>query len=568
MPSNRPGYPSRRIAQGLLVALMLGIIVMTSACGGDAQLQQQASQNKTQLDSQVAHARSVGVPASVLQPILKQEQQLASSSAPFNLFNDQPANAYYQNIANHYKQLTNQVQGTITSSTQDFQTQAQHDMQNFGLALTRQRSKGVGNIAAFSAQFSKDQTLLATAQTPKDYAAISSDAAKQAAALDLMSATYDQLTTFKNTISQMQKAQLEVTALQSQYQGDTLTFNKAVASSAFQYLGTLINAQYQEAVVNSFQALPYVSAAKLNEFQTQVGLLKKYGMDASVYQNRLSADTSAMNQAKTLHDYLVFSQQIDADIASMHDELVQGAANYLIGEIGREARAWGNAHAYHDKFNNTNYILTSGYTTDGIGYWIQQDLSYAYTPSDFQAVVDEENNELFSLQMLEQDYNDPTPYNQPHATDLELLQHYQLQHAQVLVISFVEQTMRIYQDGHLVRAFHVTTGRTELPSLPGDWTVQNRQSPTVFKSSDPPGSPYWYPDTPIHYAILYHWGGYFVHDSWWRADYGPGTQFPHYDSGGDESFSGNGSHGCVNVQENDAAWVYANTNWNTQIVIY
>jgi hypothetical protein len=568
MPSNRPGYPSRRIAQGLLVALMLGIVVMTSACGGNAQLQQQASQNKAQLDSQVAHAQSIGVPASVLQPILKQEQQLASSSVPFSLFNDQPANAYYQNLANHYKQLTNQVQGAIISSTQDFQTQAQHDMQNFGLALTRQRSKGVGNIAAFSTQFSKDQTLVATAQTPKDYAAISLDASKQTASLDLMSATYGQLTTFKNTIGQMQKAQIEVAAMQSQYQGDMLTFNKAVVSSDFQYLGTLINAQYQEAVVNSFQALPYVGAAKLNEFKTQVGLLKKYGMDASVYQKRLSADTTAMNQAKTLHDYLVFSKQIDTDIAAMHNDLVQGAASYLIGEIDREAQAWGNAHAYHDKFNNTNYSLTSGYTLNGIGYWIQRDLSWAYAPSDFQAVVDEENNELFSLQMLEQNYNDKTPYNKPHATDLELLQHYQLQHNQVLVISFVEQTMRLYQNGHLVRAFHVTTGRTELPSLPGDWTVQNRQSPTVFKASEPPGSPYWYPDTPIHYAILYHWGGYFVHDSWWRADYGPGTQFPHYDSGGDESFAGNGSHGCVNVQENDAAWVYANTGWNTQIVIY
>ena len=568
MSSNRPGYPSRRIAQGLLVALMLGVVVMTSACGGNAQVQQQASSSKTQLDAQVAHAKSIGVPASVLQPILKQEQQLASSNAPFSPFNDQPDNAYYQNLANHYKQLNTQVQGAITSSTQNFQTQAQHDMENFGLALTRQRTKGAGNIAAFSTQFTNDQSLLAAAQTPKNYAAVSADASKQAAALNLMSATYAQLTTFKNTISQMQKAQLEVTAMQSQYQGDMQSFNKYVIATDFQNLGTLINAQYQEAVVNSFQALPYVGAAKLNQFKSQVSLLKQYGMDPSAYQKRLSADTIAMNQAKTLHDYLVFSKQIDADIATMHDDLVQGASSYLIGAIDRQARAWGQAHAFHDKFNNTNYILTSGYTTDGIGYWIQRDLSWAYTPADFQAVVDEENNELFSLQMLEQNYNDPTPYNQPHATDLELLKHYQIQQDQVLVVSLTEQTMRVYQNGKLVKAFHVTTGRTELPSLPGDWTVQNRQSPTVFKASEPPGSPYWYPDTPIHYAILYHWGGYFVHDSWWRADYGPGTQFPHYDSGGDESFAGNGSHGCVNVQEDLAAWLYGATNWNTQIVIY
>ena len=165
-------------------------------------------------------------------------------------------------------------------------------MENFGLALTRQRAKGAGNIAAFSTQYTSDQSLLAAAQTPKNYAAISADASKQTAALDLMSATYAQLTTFKNTISQMQKAQLEVAAMQSQYQGDMQSFNKYVVATDFQNLGTLINAQYQEAVVNSFQALPYVGAAKLNQFKSQVSLLKQYGMDPSVYQKQLSADTT------------------------------------------------------------------------------------------------------------------------------------------------------------------------------------------------------------------------------------------------------------------------------------
>jgi lipoprotein-anchoring transpeptidase ErfK/SrfK len=131
-----------------------------------------------------------------------------------------------------------------------------------------------------------------------------------------------------------------------------------------------------------------------------------------------------------------------------------------------------------------------------------------------------------------------------------------------------EQALRVYQDGNLVRAIQVTTGQEALPSLPGVWQVLARESPTVFKSPDPPDSPYWYPDTPIHYAILYHSGGYFIHDSWWRADYGPGTQFPHYDSGGDEAFAGTGSHGCVNVPLDQAAWLYSNTNWQTQIVIY
>ena len=149
-----------------------------------------------------------------------------------------------------------------------------------------------------------------------------------------------------------------------------------------------------------------------------------------------------------------------------------------------------------------------------------------------------------------------------------MLDHYNLHHSQVLMISMVEQALRLYQDGKLVASFHVTTGRVERPALPGIWTVQNRQSPTEFKSTDPPGSPFWYPPTHINYAILYHWGGFFVHDAWWRLTYGPGTQFPHIDASGDTTFSGNGSHGCINMQEDQAAWVYNHTNWNTIIAVY
>ncbi|MBO0781915.1 MAG: L,D-transpeptidase, partial [Ktedonobacteraceae bacterium] len=139
---------------------------------------------------------------------------------------------------------------------------------------------------------------------------------------------------------------------------------------------------------------------------------------------------------------------------------------------------------------------------------------------------------------------------------------------QVIVVSMAGQALRLYQDGKLVRSFLVTTGRYERPSLPGFWDVQNRESPTVFKSTEPKDSPYWYPDTPIHFAILYHQGGYFIHDSWWRADYGPGTQFPHHDSGGDDHDAGNGSHGCVNMREDEAQWLYQNTSFQTKIIVY
>lgn len=552
----------------VLASMLLGVMLCVSACGGDLHTQQQADQNKAQLDQLLKHAVAIGVPAPVLQPIVKQEQQLNNTSAPFDLLSDQPATEYYQNQATHYSRLATQAQQAITTTTGLFQDQAQRAMQNFQAALALQRSKNIGNIQAFALQFNQDQSLLAAAHFPKDYLTISQHAHDSTQALDLLVPTYSQLTTFNTTIAQMEQARLDVTGMQSQYQSDIQVFNNATAANELQHLTTLLNAQYQQAVVTSISALPYVTAAKLGEFKSQVNLLKTYGVDTSLYLPRLNADQILMNQARTINDYLAFSKQITLDIASLHNDLVQGEAKYLVQQFHQEVDAWANAHPFHDSYNGQTYALDNGYMAAGIGSDVDRDLSWAYTPSDFQAMVDEANNALFNLRLLEADYNDKTPYNQVHATDMQMIAHYHLQKGQLLMVSLVEQALRVYQDGQLVRSFLVTTGRQELPSVPGVWPVLNRQSPTVFKASEPKSSPYWYPDTPIQHAILYHWGGYFVHDAWWRVNFGPGTQFPHYDTGGDESFAGNGSHGCVNMQSADAAWVYNNTDWNTLIVIY
>ena len=560
---------SFRSTQIIFAGMLVGMMLFITACGGSTQSQTQLNQSKAALDQALQHARSIGVPESALQSIIKQEQHLSSTVAPLTLFNDQPVTNYNLNLASNYQQLAAQTQSVVNTIIDQYTVQAQQDLQFFQSSLSAQQQRKVGNIQAFTAQYNKDSDLLAAAQYPKDYVAVSDDARTATAALALSETAFNQLNTFNKTIYQMKAASIDVTAMQSQYQNDLATYNIATTSIEFQNLGTLLNAQYQEAVVNSMQALPFVGVAKLGEFQSQLNLLKKYGMDTSPYQPLYDADQAALKKTSTMNSFLAISQKIDADIASMHDDLVQGAAHYLVNALDREANAWGNAHLYHDTFDGENYIYTAGYTLPGIGYWINRELGWTYLPSDYQAVVDEENNEFFNLHMLEQDYSDKTPYNQVHATDMLMMQHYpSLQHGVVLMISQVEQALRFYRDGKLIRSFHVTTGRVERPALPGVWTVQDRKSPDEFKSSDPPGSPYWYPPTPIHYAILYHWGGFFVHDAWWRVNFGPGTQFPHYDVGGDESFAGNGSHGCVNMQEDDAAWVYANTDWNTQIAMY
>jgi hypothetical protein len=66
----------------------------------------------------------------------------------------------------------------------------------------------------------------------------------------------------------------------------------------------------------------------------------------------------------------------------------------------------------------------------------------------------------------------------------------------------------------------------------------------------------------------YHAGGYFFHDAWWRANFGPGDNFPHYDALGTTIYNGNGSHGCVNMNTSDIAWLYPQISWGAPVIVY
>lgn len=557
---------SLHVAQITLAGIILGVMLLVSACGGDPHLQQQTTSVQTQLTQQLQIAKNIGVPDSQLQPIIQQEQKLQSASAPFSMFNDTPDNTFYKNQTAQYQQLLNQLQEVVSIAIGQDQGLAQQNLASFQQALNTQQKQQVGDLQAFSLRYTTDEKRLATAHTPNDYLAISTDATNAIDALNLLGSTYAQLVIFKNTITQMQQANLDVTAMQSEYTSDMDVFNSATTSDEFQKLGTMLDAQYQLAVVTSTSSIPYVGTAKLNEFQNDLAQLQTYGINANTYQKAYNTDKAAMAQATTLNQFLTVSNQINSDIGSMHNDLVRGASWYLIKQLDQEANAWGQAHLYHDTFDGNNYILDSGYTMNGVGYWLQRENSWSVTPADYQSVLNDDNNELFNFQMFQQDYSDPTPANQPHKTDLLMMQHYpSLQHGTAIIVSMVEQIMRVYVNGVLVRTIPVTTGMVERPSLPGFWTVQDRKSPDEFKSDDPPSSPFWYPPTHINYAILYHWGGYFLHDAWWRTVFGPGTQFPHKDY---ELGSHDGSHGCINMPLDEAGWLYTHTDFTAQIAIY
>ncbi len=559
--------PQRRTKKGILaISVALLIIFLLSACNGDTQTQQRASQSKNELDKMITHAQSIGVPDSLLQPIIDQEAQLSQTNAPIT---DQSATSYYSNLSQRYQSLTLQVQGLEPQATQQLDYQATLDLQTFGAALAQRQAQDWVETKTFADQLASDQNLMAKAQYPKQYTQISTSAKDSTQALHLMGPAYDKLTALQQTIAQLEASHLDVTAIQQQEQYDLQLFRTANKPGDFTQIIDQINTQLQETVALSTQAIPYVGAANLKEFTTDLTQLKQYGMDTTTYQKHLVADKAALDQAKTISDFLKVSSQINSDMASIQFPLLQGQTNFLLKQFHQEVTNWGNAHQYHDPQNGVNYNLDYAYDQQGIGSDADAAVQAAQTQDDYLAAIDLLQNDILHLQAMEADYQDKTPWDQTHATDTQLLAHYKLATSgQVIVVSLIEQALRLYQNGKLVKAFQVTTGQFDKPSVPGFWHISLRQSPTVFKSSEPKGSAFWYPDTKINFAMEYHDGGYFFHDSWWRVNYGPGTNFPHYDSGGDESFAGTGSHGCVNMQEDQAAWLYNNTGYGTAVIMY
>lgn len=325
---------------------------------------------------------------------------------------------------------------------------------------------------------------------------------------------------------------------------------------------------------NKASSQPAISISLLQEgqlqlqtFQQWLGLMHQFQGNVSPYQADYFIDQQTLSTAKTEVAYRDALANLTEHVESIKIPALKAETGDLQQQLSQQATAWGKDHTYHDTYNNTTYQMGYEYGPNGMGGWVADELSSAKTLLDYQQAIEDASTSLASFQAYKTNINDATPWNQIHQTDLQLIQHYKFTNQKVIVISLSEQTMRIYDGAQLVKAFHVTTGRPEKPSLPGSWLVERKLSPTIFKSDAPKGSAYWYPDTPIHYAMLYHSGGYFIHDSWWRDDYGPNTQFPHVDSSGD-SFSFDGSHGCINVSTANAAWIYRYVDLYTHVLIY
>jgi lipoprotein-anchoring transpeptidase ErfK/SrfK len=118
--------------------------------------------------------------------------------------------------------------------------------------------------------------------------------------------------------------------------------------------------------------------------------------------------------------------------------------------------------------------------------------------------------------------------------------------AKAVVIRLGAQTLTAYLNGKPVLRTPVTTGRPALPTPVGRYRIEAAYSPFTFHSPWPPGSPYWYPPTPVTWAMPFY-DGDFLHDD-------PGEPAGAFGRG-----SENGpyaSHGCVHVPHAAMAFLF------------
>jgi lipoprotein-anchoring transpeptidase ErfK/SrfK len=128
----------------------------------------------------------------------------------------------------------------------------------------------------------------------------------------------------------------------------------------------------------------------------------------------------------------------------------------------------------------------------------------------------------------------------------------------VITVNLTLQEAIFYQDGCVMQATPVTTGRALLRTPTGTFHIFNKQSPFQFISPWPITSPFYYYPSWVKWVMEFAGGGYFLHDAPWEPSwqYGPGSE----DSSG-------ASHGCIHIPTPVMQWAYQWTPPGTPVLI-
>lgn len=535
---------------GAFAAALLALSVALGACAPNAD-QTRAEQSKAQLDGELRHARDTGLPESLLQPVVSQEQTIAAGA------NGDKYN--WQDAASNYTLLYTQLVAIEQTAAQTLKTQTEKDLQALGAAIAASRSTGFSEVNAYQSRLDQFFQDYAAAATPADYARVDATARAQTDALNTLGPAYEKLQSFAAAIRAVQRAGYNTATAEAAREQDVQIFRDGTTPDHFKRLAGVIDGQTMQLLADQTEAMPYAGSVLLDTFQARIDDLRRFGENADALQRQHDDDARQLAAAKTLADYLTVGQVINRQMDASTDQYWRGRARYDIGEL----------HTAIKDAAAQNPLLVYEYNSgEGVGI-PEGDLAAASSADDFQRVDGEIRGMLTNLRALQDNLREMQAASAPgpgdvHQADITLMKAYGVFDGRVIVVSLREQTARVYQNGKLIYWSYVTTGRPEKPSPPGLHFVMEKVTHTEFVSGDPPGSPLWYAPTPINYGLLYADGGYFLHDAWWRVKFGPGSNLPHWDP---LAFNG-GSHGCINFPEANMAWLYNFMQYGDPVILY
>jgi lipoprotein-anchoring transpeptidase ErfK/SrfK len=111
--------------------------------------------------------------------------------------------------------------------------------------------------------------------------------------------------------------------------------------------------------------------------------------------------------------------------------------------------------------------------------------------------------------------------------------------------------MTVIKDGKTIRTMPVSLGKRSTPSSSGTMVVMDKQTSTVFDTTDTDGAA-GYKET-IAYAQRLTWSGQYIHSAPWSV--------------GDQGHR-NVSHGCVNLSPSNARWIFGQTLIGDPITVH
>jgi lipoprotein-anchoring transpeptidase ErfK/SrfK len=298
--------------------------------------------------------------------------------------------------------------------------------------------------------------------------------------------------------------------------------------------------------------------AAVTQISTSLDKAKQVGVEDQLlveFNGLPSKARIELDVASTVGAYRALSTELKAPLAKLALLIAdQQTANTLVGQYAAQAAAQD-----HGDVTLARTAATAALTR------VQGDMQTARTFQMDVAVVD------IHVQKLAATLTTVT-----RAADLEqvngglMVQDKVLQDAmtttlpdKAITISLKDQVLRAYSHGQQVFSTLVTTGRPGLETDRGSFKVYWKVSPWTMHSPWPKGSPYWYPDSKVKMVMWFN-GGDGIHDAYWRAYYGPGTEYPHYDPFGED----NGTHGCVNVPYSNMVWLWNWTPTGTPVIVY